>query len=297
MIDLHLHTVHSDGTDSVEELLQKAEKKGLEMISITDHDSVGAYYELEENQKLRSIFSGKILVGSELKTTYDNINIEVLAYGIDFKKENLVQENSGYIQDEAMEHFKTVGRKLGLTFNEDIVLIPGDIYQQFAGDVFSKEILKYEENQEIIRKIGIFNQKNAFYRVHESNPDSPFYFNTSKYYRNIKELIKDIHKAGGLAFLAHGFLYPFKEKEKTIEEIISTTQIDGLECEYPLFTVEQRQSLKQLSKKYDKYMSGGSDYHALNKPNISMGTGIENNLRIDKELIENWISTKNLKII
>ena len=44
MIDLHIHTNHSDGTDSVEELLKKAEVKNLEIISITDHDSVGAYY-------------------------------------------------------------------------------------------------------------------------------------------------------------------------------------------------------------------------------------------------------------
>ena len=46
MIDLHTHTNHSDGTDSVEELLLNAEKKKLEIISITDHDSVDAYYEL-----------------------------------------------------------------------------------------------------------------------------------------------------------------------------------------------------------------------------------------------------------
>lgn len=93
MIDLHLHTIHSDGTDSVKELLTNAENKNIEIISITDHNSVGAYYELEEESKLRNIFSGKILVGSELKTIYDKINIEILAYGIDFKKINIVKEN------------------------------------------------------------------------------------------------------------------------------------------------------------------------------------------------------------
>lgn len=49
MIDLHLHTVHSDGTDTVKELLENAENKKLDFISITDHNSVGAYYEIEEN--------------------------------------------------------------------------------------------------------------------------------------------------------------------------------------------------------------------------------------------------------
>ncbi len=44
MIDLHTHTNHSKGTDTVQEMLQNAEKMKLEIISITDHDSVGAYY-------------------------------------------------------------------------------------------------------------------------------------------------------------------------------------------------------------------------------------------------------------
>lgn len=48
MIDLHTHTNHSDGTDSVEELLKNAEKSNIEILSITDHDSVGAYFELEK---------------------------------------------------------------------------------------------------------------------------------------------------------------------------------------------------------------------------------------------------------
>ena len=60
MIDLHLHTKYSDGSDSVLELLEKAEKLKLEYISITDHDNVNAYKELE-NKEIRSKFSGKII--------------------------------------------------------------------------------------------------------------------------------------------------------------------------------------------------------------------------------------------
>ena len=43
MIDLHLHTNYSDGTDTVSELLEKAEQQKIEVISITDHDTVRAY--------------------------------------------------------------------------------------------------------------------------------------------------------------------------------------------------------------------------------------------------------------
>lgn len=48
MIDLHLHTNCSDGTDTVEELLEKAEQNKLEIISITDHDSIGCIYRVRK---------------------------------------------------------------------------------------------------------------------------------------------------------------------------------------------------------------------------------------------------------
>ncbi len=67
MIDLHLHTTYSDGSDSVKELLEKAEQLNLEIISITDHDSVGAYLELEEHPEIRHKFSGEIIIGSEIE--------------------------------------------------------------------------------------------------------------------------------------------------------------------------------------------------------------------------------------
>ena len=58
MIDLHMHTNNSDGTDTVIELLQKAEENNLELISITDHNTVKGYFELE-NINIKDYFSRK----------------------------------------------------------------------------------------------------------------------------------------------------------------------------------------------------------------------------------------------
>ena len=52
---------------------------------------------------------------------------------------------------------------------------------------------------------------------------------------------------------------------------------------------QYRNKLKELAKKYNKYTSGGTDYHAKNKPNIELGTGINNNMNLDKTLIEDWL--------
>ena len=119
MIDLHMHTNHSDGTDTVEELLKKAEAKKLEIISITDHDSVGAYYELEKRPELRNLFSGKIIIGSELKTCYKRVPIEILGYGIDYNKIRVHEVDDEKMQKEILEQMKQVAKNLGLKFDED----------------------------------------------------------------------------------------------------------------------------------------------------------------------------------
>ena len=86
MIDLHMHTKYSDGTWSVEETLRKAQKIGLNTISITDHDSVAAHRELAENDAYKSIFTGNIIPGVEFSTSYDGVAIHMLAYDFDYTK-------------------------------------------------------------------------------------------------------------------------------------------------------------------------------------------------------------------
>lgn len=285
MIDLHLHTNHSDGTDSVKTLLKKAQEKGLDVISITDHDSLGAYFEIENNPEIRNIFKGQIIIGSEIKTIFDDINIEILAYGVDYKKLVIKKEDRTVVQNDILKHFIKVAKSLGLKINENIKTDKKNIY---ASWVFCDEVKKHKENIPILEKLGEVDRL-TFYREHEGNKNSLFYYNTSKYYDDCQTLIDKIHAAGGLAFLAHGLIYSFPDNKKAIEKILQTTNIDGLECIYPLFSEEDRSYMINLCHKYHKYISGGTDYHAENKPETLMGTGINNNMNIDKNLINNWI--------
>lgn len=295
MIDLHTHTNHSDGTDSLEQILKNAEESNIEVLSITDHDSVGAYLELEENPSFRNLYSGKIIVGSELKTFYDKVSIEILAYGIDYKKIRIHKYDAFQMQKEILEKYKKIANELGLKYDKNEFYIDRkNPCKQWASFVLATEILKHDENKEIIQKIGEFTPT-SFFRVHQSNKESVFYYDESYASIDINETISRIHKAGGLAFLAHGFIYPFKDKTKTIEEILTTTKIDGMECMYPLFSDEERKIAFDLCKKHNKYMSGGTDYHAKNKPDIMLGTGINNNVNIEYELIKPWIDRIKLK--
>jgi len=289
MIDLHLHTNYSDGTDTVRELLINAEIQNLDIISITDHDSVDAYKELE-NSEIRNLFSGKIIVGTELKTYYNGIPIEVLGYGIDYKKIRINKINVYDIQFNELNELKNRAKKLGLIFDENISVSKTDSRRKFASYVLAEELLKHGENKDILLSIGPEFTETSFYRVHISNKNSVFYYDESKYGMSLTEVINNIHDAGGLAFLAHPLIYPFDEMNKLneIEIILKNYQLDGLECEYPLFSNQDRSNLKNIALKYKKYVSGGTDYHAKNKPNIYIGTGINNNIYITNEYIKDW---------
>lgn len=92
MIDLHTHTKFSDGTDSAKEVLEHAEKKNLDYLSITDHNTCRAYTEELTLLDTTKIFSGKIISGVELNTKVLGIPIEVLGYGVDPKIINRLTE-------------------------------------------------------------------------------------------------------------------------------------------------------------------------------------------------------------
>ena len=87
MIDLHMHTKYSDGSDTCTEILENVQRRNLDIISITDHNTALAYEELE-NLEVNKFFKGKIIPGIELNTKVLNIPIEILGYGIDYKKMN-----------------------------------------------------------------------------------------------------------------------------------------------------------------------------------------------------------------
>ena len=142
MIDLHIHSTYSDGSYTVKEILQEAENKNLEYISITDHDCVNAYKELE-NMNIKNYYKGNIIVGCEFKCYLEefHIPIEILGYGFDLNIIKQYFENNHImgVQKNYLEYLKKQGKKVGLVFDENLKLIDNHSY---ASAVFETELLK-----------------------------------------------------------------------------------------------------------------------------------------------------------
>lgn len=294
MIDLHIHTTNSDGTDSVKEVLKKAEQLKLEYISITDHDNCEGYKELKKID-VTKLYSGKIIPGIELKCSYKKRTIEVLGYKIDVEKMNnwLNKFYEGKSRaDLQIKYFnmlydKCIKKGYCLSDKKDIVWNPNN---DWASITIYKDLKKYIENKEKFPK-DMWEDFSNFNRKYCANPEFGLYIDKSKDYPTLEETIKAVKDCQGLAFMPHLYAYKWvtdEQKEDFINDIVNNYDIDGIECYYSTFTEAQTQYLIKLCDNKKLFKSGGSDYHGLNKPKISLGIG-EGNLKIPKEIINNWI--------
>lgn len=290
MIDLHMHTIYSDGSKTVEEILKMCEERKLEYISITDHNNCEAYY--DEELKNNKIFSGNIIKGCELNAEFQNRAIEILAYNINpdiimswrenYYSIDKIRKNTKEIYDR----FLSILDKKGITYNKTDIR-PQKDEKEYIERTILEEIVKHEENKEIVGE-DCFYSLGTFFRKKITNPNSEFFLNRAGTFPKVKDVVDIIHKAGGKAFLAHPFEYRFEDTMEFINELRNEVELYGIECFHPSADEEKMRLLVDYAKNNNLYISGGSDYHGKLKPDIEIGIG-KGNLNIEKDIIKEWI--------
>lgn len=292
MIDLHIHTTYSDGADSLIEVLKKAEKLKLEYISITDHDTCKAYEELAKLE-VEKYYTGKIIPGVEIKCAYNKRLIEVLGYNVDtniineYMKEYSKTNSREKLQQKYFNILYERCKEMGLVMSNK-ENIKFDSKKNWASLTIYNEIKSHEENKNKLPE-DLWSTFTIFSKKYCGDTNYKLYIDKSEDYLSVKEAIDLIKKAGGLVFLPHVFIYKWaKDKIQLLNDIINTYDIDGIECMHSEFSEEEINYLLDFTKKNNYYISGGSDYHGVNKPGIEMAVG-KGNLKITSELIKNWI--------
>ena len=157
---------------------------------------------------------------------------------------------------------------------------------KFASKFIHTLITKDEYNKQFIDE-ETWNDSKAFYRKYMSNPDTLLYVEMDDITPNFKTAANLIKKCGGLVFIPHIFAYRENSK-KILNFILDNHNIDGIECYYTTFSDEQTKELLQICKERKLYVSGGSDYHGSNKPNINIAKGY-GNLNIPLNITNSWI--------
>lgn len=282
MIDLHCHSIFSDGDLSPNELLKKAEQLQLSYFSITDHNNCRAYNNLDISN-----YSGVLIPGVEMVTSFENHIVEILGYGVDTNKINEWYEknierytnNSEIVYNKLIDIF--IKNRIKYTpIDKRKVISEGKPKQYFYND-----LLKYEENYKIIGYDTLKTFSN-FMKQGLNNPKSILFMNECERFPKLKDVVDLIHSSNGLCFLAHVYQYNVNEHYEFIEKILNEVKLDGLEVYHSSFSEEQINKLSQYADFKELYKCGGSDFHGELKKGIEMGNG----LKISEEIIKPWIA-------
>lgn len=295
MIDLHMHTMNSDGEKTAIELLQLCEENKLKYISITDHDTCKAYTDLN-NIDVTNYFNGKIIKGVEMTTSFEGCIIEILGYGVDidvineFSSKQYSLERLTQIENYEFNKLLDICRNLNLEYTQDLKL---DIIKRgFSGKIIYNDLLKYEKNFEILGN-DIMQNYTHFYRNGLANPKHKLFLNEAELHPTPKQVAELIRSNNGLCFLAHLYQYDVGNHIEFLNRLRKEVNLDGVECYHSRFGDEESKELLQYAKENNLLISGGSDYHGKSKPDIhiAVGTG---NLNIQEEVLLPWVDKVEL---
>jgi len=274
-IDLHIHSVHSDdGEFTPAELVQQCKEAGIEVMSITDHNSVKANAEAKMEAKKAGI---QYITGIEIDCTYKGINLHLLGYGIDEAAPIFAEIEENYREQELKASLERLPltRKLGFEIEESELNAIADInkHEIWTGEVFAEVLFAKEEylDHELLLP----------YREGGSRSDNPyvnFYWDFyaqgkpcygAVVFPDLQEVIEVIHTNGGKAVLAH----PGKSLQgrfELLDEMVSLG-LDGVEAFCSYHSEETaKHFFKQVEEKNNIFFTCGSDYHGKTKPSVNL---------------------------
>jgi len=269
MIDLHMHTIHSDGTWETKKLLEEAEKAKLDYISITDHNSVDAYFDIKK-MKLSNIYSGRIIAGCEFSCIFNDRRIELLGYAINVEKTNKwLHENYSYGQYSFQSEFDTLVelcKKYNIKITDNLIY---DEKKEYPFDTIYKDIIKYPENREIFNDDELASANN-FFRSATCNKQNPLHIdlNILPSAKNVSDFIRSI---GGKVFIAHAFVYKFNNTLEVLDSLANNGIIDGIEVYHTDHSEQEVDTLLNICNQKGLLVSAGSDCHGDKRKERKIG--------------------------
>jgi 3',5'-nucleoside bisphosphate phosphatase len=276
-IDLHVHSNASDGTLTPTEVVDLAIKNNLSAIALTDHDTLDGIDEARERAKLaeENGYYLKVIPGTEISVSYKKRDIHILGLFIDPSNETICTA-----LDTARRNRDARNEKMTANLREAGINITVEKMREIEGEA----VLTRAHFAKFMVEHGyVKTMQDAFTKY--LNDDSPYY--VPREYLKPEEAIELIHTAGGLAILAHPLLYKYTLDQ--IDEMISYLTglgIDGLEAIYSSNTGFDEGRMRHYANKYGLSITGGSDFHGANKPDLDLGTG-RGNLKIPITVLDN----------
>lgn len=241
--DLHIHTVKSDGTFTVEEVFENAKKAGAAAIAITDHDTIEAVDEALFFEKKYQI---EFIPGVELSAIHNEREVHIIGLYINWKDEIFLERLTKF-QKVRIERAKKIIKKLK---DHGIKIRFEELY----------EITDNMNNAGRLHIARLLSEKNIVKSVKEAfdkflGEGKPAY--VAKERITVKDAIDIIKKIGGIAILAH-------PSHLQADEIILKWKeqgLDGLEAYHPDHPYSISAKFIDIAMENNLLISGGSDCH------------------------------------
>jgi len=262
LIDLHTHTTESDGTLTPDELVAEAASRGLQALSITDHDTLAGYEKAIEPARKAGI---ELVCGIELSTKVDGRTVHLLAYFLSEPPAGSFWEWLREMQASRRERNVRMAERLR-TFGIDISIEEVErLGRSIAGRPHFARIM--------VQKGYVRTIQQAF----DDYLDESAKGYVDRYEPKLGEAIQRVHGAGGVTSLAH----PIRVHDQSAIPGMKDLGLTAIEVYHSDHGPAETERYLQLAAKYGYAVTGGSDFHGAVKPGVEVGSA-----RVPKSVLD-----------
>lgn len=252
--DLHLHTFHSDGTRSPREVIDLSHEAGIDIVAISDHDNLAAYFDIKSYADDRGV---TLVPATELSCGYEDVDVHILAYAFNPFDERI---------DERLRQFREVRQRRGATMVERLKSLGYEIDAARVVELAGGGAMGRPHVARALVEAGhVSSVSEAFDKF--LGTGKPAYVEKARF--RIEEAIDLIHGSGGLLSIAHPTLY--RDHERIVPQLLDAG-IDAVEVFHPDVDDENRDRYRNLARFRGKLVTGGSDDHGAAKAVETIGT-------------------------
>lgn len=256
-VDLHCHTVVSDGTLTPTELVQRARLKGLAAIAVTDHDHLGG---LREAWAAGARIGVEVVAGVELSVAHEAGDVHLLGYLVDAEDRALLGRLER-LRDVRARRAQLIVAKLQ---DLGVAIDLEDVAREVASD--DQAIGRPHVARALVKRGHASSIQDAFDQwLADGRPAA-----VPKEKLSAREAIDLVRRAGGVAVLAHAVTLPEDAREPLLREL-AKLGLGGVEVDYPKHDAALRAQLRAMADELGLVATGGSDYHGANKPDVELG--------------------------
>ncbi len=269
-IDLHTHSLKSDGSMTPAEVVREAKREGLAAIALSDHDTVDGLPEaIAEGEKIGVEVIPAIEFSVQSKT-----ETHILGYFIDYNNPDLKRILKEVVDLRIERNHVTTQRLNELGFDISLEEVRALAPNNFVGRAHFARVLMDKGYTESV--------KEGFDKYMSVGK----YAYCEKQRLTARDAVELIAKCGGISFLAHPHLTKLPDDElRAFLVELKEYGLCGIEGYYTDYTPEMQTKYQSMAEELGLMISGGTDFHAAMKPHISIGTGL-GNMKIPYSILE-----------